>query len=203
MRKKFGIKKEPMKRIFILCLIGFFVPAWGQNSGVPSASKVPEVESAWPGILMQIPEVKRIPGNRLLFAVRLMATAKAPASTLIGMPGVHPPGATEEELLALLPPTPFSLGGSTMIEERTQQKYEMMAPDPKGPSYRPGGVSGSLSPGQVLYMTIQFPAPPPPPPDKNGVVPKQTVSILLPKAQGPILHVVVPPETPSTSAASQ
>jgi hypothetical protein len=159
---------------------------------------MPEVESTWPGILMQIPEFKRIPGNRLLFVVRLIATAKAPATTFIGIPGVRSPDASEAERLMPVLPTPFSLQGSIMTEERTQQKYEMLAPDPKGPGCLPSDSLGSLSPGQALYMTIQFPIPPPPPPDNNGYVPKQTVSILLPKAKGPIIHIVVPPETPST-----
>lgn len=192
-----------MKKLFMLCLIGFCLPAWSQNSGASSASKMPEVESTWPGILMQIPEIKRIPGNRLLFAVCLTATAKAPATTLIGTLGAYPPNATEAERLMPLIPTPYSLEGSIMTEERTQQKYEMLAPDPKGPNYRPSVILGSLSPGQCLYLTVQFPVPPPPPPDNNGYVPKQTVSILLPMAKGPIIHIVVPPETPSTPAASQ
>ena len=192
-----------MKRIFILCLIGFCLPAWSQNSGTSSASQVPEVESTWPGILMQIPELKRIPGNRLLFAVCLTATAKAPASTFIGIPGVRSPNASAAELLMSIVPSPFSLAGSIMADEQTQQKYEMLAPDPRGPNYRPGVILGSLSPGQSLYLTVQFPVPPPPPPDSSGHVPKQTVSILLPKAQGPITHIVIPPETSSPSPITQ
>jgi len=192
-----------MKKLFLLCLIGFCLPAWGQNSGASSASQVPEVESTWPGILMQIPELKRIPGNRLLFAVCLTATAKAPATTFIGIPGVRPPNASAVELLVPVVPTPYSLEGSIMTEELTQQKYEVLAPAPKGPNYRPSVILGSLSPRQALYMSIQFPAPPPPPPDSSGHVPKQTVSILLPRAEGPLIHIVIPPETPSAPPVIQ
>jgi hypothetical protein len=190
-----------MLKVAILLYISFFLlPIYGQDSGTAPAPLLPEVDSTWPGIRMRIPEVKRIPGNRLLFAVCLFATAKAPPATLIGTPGSYSPEATLEERSTILVPTPFSLHDSTMVEEHTQQKYGMLSPDPKGPVYRPGFFMGTLSPGQNIYMTIQFPAPPPPLPDENGQVPKQTVSILLPKAQGPIMHIVIPPAAPAASA---
>jgi hypothetical protein len=182
-----------MKRAFLIfCLAVSTLRAWGSD---PESSKpvTPFVESTWPGIEMHVDEVKRIAGNRLLVVVALHASAKAPPFTLIGTPPVYPPHPTKEELKMNLPPTPFSLQGSTMTEDRTQQKYDMVPPGPKGPFYRPSVMLASLSPRQSLYLTIQFLAPPPPPPDENGIVPKQTVSILLPKAQGPITKVVIPP----------
>jgi hypothetical protein len=181
-----------MKRaLLFIVLAALPLQAWGDSPS--SSSATPFVESTWPGIEFHIPEVKRIAGNHLLVVVALWASAKAPSSTLIGTPGAYPPNPTKEELTMPLIPTPFSLQGSTMIEDRTQQKYEMVPSAPKAPFYRPSSMLASISPRQTLYMTIQFLAPPPPPPDKNGIVPKQTVSILLPEAEGPVTKVVIPP----------
>jgi len=185
-----------MKRaFFILCLVGLSLRAWGSDP-VPSPLDTPSVESTWHGIEMHVSEVKRIAGNRLLVVVLLWATPKAPPATMIGIPPVIPPNATKEELNMGLGDSPFSLAGSTMTDDLTQQKYDMVPPDPKGPLYRSSVILTSLFPGRGLYMTIQFLAPPPPPPDDTGKIPKQTVSILLPKAKGPITKVVVPPPTP-------
>jgi hypothetical protein len=189
-------------RFLILCLLAFSLHALGQDAS--NSNKTPDtpyVESTWPGVQMQILEVKRIPKNRLLVVIGLWASPQAPGSTLIGIPPVIPPTATKEEIAAGFGPTSFSLEGSTMIEDLTHQKYDMVPPDPTGMVYRPSMILGSISPGQALYMTIQFPAPPPPPPDEMGHIPRQTVTILLPRAKGPITKVVVPPPTPPTPAA--
>lgn len=190
-----------IKRVILLYFGVFLLPVLGQQTS-ETPPPLPVVDSTWPGIQMQIPEVKRVAGNRLLFVVQLVATAKAPPSTLIGTPSAFAPQATLEERATIPMPTPYSLQGSTMVEERTQRNYEMLAPDPKGPIYRPNIFMGTLSPGQSCYLTIQFAVPPPPPPDENGHVPKQTVSILLPKAQGPITHIVIPPAAQAASAAA-
>ncbi len=189
-----------MKRLFyLLCLAGFSVHAWAQ-APAPASSDFPEVGSTWPGIQMQILKVVRIPGNRLLVEVRLLASPKAPQVTMIGYPPVIPTDATKEELETGFGPSPYSLEVATMTDERTQQRYNALRPNPKGPYYLASVVLASLSPGQGQYMTVQFPVPPPPPPDDSGHVPKQMVSILLPKAKGPIAGVVIPPETPTPAA---
>ncbi len=160
-----------------------------------------EVESTWPGIVMQVIEVDRIAGNRLLVGVRLAATPNAPGTTLIGTLPVVPPNATKEELAIGFGPGAFSLEGSIMTEERTQEKYPTLPANLAASGYRPSAIMASLAPREALILTIQFPAPPPPPPDENGKIPRQTISILLPKAKGPITRIVIPPPTPPASAA--
>jgi hypothetical protein len=188
-----------MKRLFyLLCLAGISMYAWAQTPA-SAPDNFPEVGSTWPGIQMQILKVVRIPGNRLLVEVRLLATPKAPPVTMIGYPPVIPPDATKEELETGFGPSPYSLEVASMTDERTQQRYNALRPNPKGPYYLASVVLASLSPGQGQYMSVQFPVPPPPPPDDAGRVPEQTVSILLPKAKGPITRVVIPPETPSSA----
>jgi hypothetical protein len=145
---------------------------------------------------MQVMEVDRLAGNKLVFVVRLVAAANAPAGTLIGEPQVFAPDVTEEERKNASGPRPFSLKGSTMTEEQTQQKSDMLPPEQIVTGYRPDSILMTLRPKQNWIMAIQFPAPPPPRPDDKGTVPKQTVSLLLPKAQGPIKGIVLPSLAP-------
>lgn len=186
-----------MKRaVLIVCFLCISLRTWGNNPRASSGFEMREVESTWPGIVMQVIEVDRIAGNRLLVGVRLVATPNAPGTTLIGTPPVVPPNATKEELAIGFGPSAFSLEGSIMTEERTQEKYPMLPRNLVASGYRSSVIMASLAPREALILTIQFPAPPPPPPDDTGKIPKQTVSILLPRAKGPITKIVIPPPTP-------
>ena len=184
-----------MKRILVLLMAGIWAPLLAQTANQPPPEpKVPSVTTEWPGVLMKIPEVKRIGGNRLLLVVQIFATDAAPAGTLIGTPAVQDPNASAEDKMRPLVASPFSLQGSMMTEEHTLQKFPMLAQDPHGPIYPSSVLLASVAPGQSVYLTIQFALPPPPPPDNTGKIPKQTISVLLPKATGPITGVVVPPD---------
>lgn len=196
-----------MKRsILMVFLIGALLWARGDESnplGVP-------VDTRWPGVTIQVPQIKRIPGDRLLVAVMLFATPKAPIATMLGFATPQPthvpvPAHMPVQLgRVYLPPQPYSIAGATMTDEISQRTYSTLPPDPKGPLYRSSSVLTSLSPGRGCYLTIQFTSPPPPPPPAPGQpAPKQYVSFLIPQAVGPITHVMLPPPGPSAGAPDQ
>jgi hypothetical protein len=97
-------------------------------------------------------------------------------------------------------PDPFSIEPAIMTDEATKQTYRTVKPRPGGPNYIPGILITTLHPNSSSMMSIQFPAPPLPKP-VDGIIPKQTVSILLPNAKGPIVRVVIPPPPSSPAAA--
>lgn len=155
-----------------------------------------DVATSWPSVHYQITVVQRIPGNRLLVAVRLYGKGDAPP-TLIGVQVAIPANATQPEVAAgLFRPKPFSISGATMTEEITKQTYTTLAPAPNSTPYLSPDVLLTLHAGESQVMTIQFPAPPPPDPS-SGIDPKhQTVSILLPKAVKAVTGIVLPPPAP-------
>jgi hypothetical protein len=182
-----------MKETYLLFFLAIFsLPAWC-SSPAPAGPDTPFAASVWPGIEMHVEEIDRIAGNRLLVVIRLWASPKAPPSTQIGLPPIIPPDEDKRKLPLI--PRPFSLHGSTMIEDLTQQKYDMLPVSQTGPIYRSSAILSSLSSGQSIYLTIQFAVPPPPPvpPGALGRPPKQTVTFWLTNAKGPITHVPLPP----------
>jgi len=185
-----------LKRTFLI--LGLMTLSLRVSDASPSLPDLREVDSTWPDVKMQVLEVDRIDGNRLVVVIRLLASPNARGATLIGEPPVVPPTATPEEKKMGFGPGPFSLEGSTMIDERTQEKYAMLTPDKAASGYRPSVIMTTLLPREATIMTVQFPMPPPPLPDDKGIVPQQTVSILLPKAKGPITKIVIPPSKPAT-----
>jgi len=160
-----------------------------------------EVETNWPGVRFQIFRIERIPPNRLVVAVRIVATDKAPPEgTFLGTKGQIPPNASREDInMGLYDPQPFSLSSSVMIAEQTGQRYSVLSPvAPPGRKYLPDAVLALLRPGQSELLTIQFALPP----EANSE--KQTASFLLPNAKGPIARVPIPPlESVEESAAQQ
>ena len=179
-----------MKRaILSIFLMGALLQARAEEGGELGAP----VDTKWPGVRVQVSEIRRIPGDRLLFVMVLVATAKAPISTLLGFPTPVPVNLPKAYGVMNLPPQPYSIAAATMTEEKTQQTYHTLVPDPKGLHYRKSSVLTTLSPGRGCYMTIQFQTPPPPPPPAPGEPPpKQYVSLLIPQAVGPITHVMLP-----------
>jgi len=167
------------------------------------AQKIPgEVESTWPGIHFQVVEVSAIPGNRLIVVVRVVATAQAPKNgTLIGTQPPIPPDATPRQIAdGLFSPIPFSLEPSVMIDEKTKQEYPALKPGPDD-NYLPGERLFSLHPLQAEKMAVLFTAPPPQF-DSEGHPVKQTVSIILPKAKGPISKITIPLPLPTPGPAT-
>lgn len=161
-----------------------------------SAQKL-EVETNWPGIDFQITYVARIPPDRLLVGVMLVATAGAPAQgTMIGTPQPIPANANPSDIAAgYYRPAPFTMKSSVMIDDISQTQYFPLHPiAPPGKKYRPAVLLETISPGQTSMMTLQFSVPPPPPPPAIGQPPvKQTLSFTFTNAKGPISHVPLPP----------
>ena len=169
-----------------------------------NASQKLEVESNWPGIHFQIAYLQRIPPDRLLVGVILIATASAPpGGTLIGTPQVIPANADPHDVAAgYYRPTPFTMTSSVMIDDISQTQYSPQDPiAPPGRKYRPAILLVTLLPGQSSMMTLQFLVPPPPPPPAPGQPPvKQTLSFLFTNAKGVINKVPLPPPVPAPSA---
>ena len=156
------------------------------------AGGFPEVETTWPGVRFQLFRIERIPLNRLVVAVRIFATDKAPRSgTFLGTRTPIPANANREDIgMGLYDPKPFSLAGAVMIDEQSGQKYPVLPSiAPVGKQYLPSATLASLMPGQAEMLTIQFAIPPSPPGDEAQ---KQTASFLFPEAKGPIAKVQIP-----------
>ncbi len=185
-------------------LIGLFAALAVWPASLIGAEKMPppEIAAEWPGVRFSVFRVERIPGDRLLVAVRIIASAGAPRQgTLLGtMPDV-PAGVSADDLSSgRYDPKPYSLAASVMTDDATGRKYPALPPDPAGKSYIPGEVLATLMPGNAEVLTVQFAAPPPPL-DENGVPlkTKQTISIQFPNAKGPVTKIIIPPPLASYS----
>ena len=171
--------------------------AWAQSS--QRAGGFPEVETTWPGVRFQIFRIERIP-NRLVVAVRILATEKAPPTgTFLGTKTPLPSTATREDVsMGLYDPKPFSLTSAVMIDEQSGQRYPVLPSiAPPGKIYLPSIILASLMPGEAELLTIQFAAPP----FGEGELQKRTASFLLPNAKAPITRVPIPPSSPSGERA--
>jgi hypothetical protein len=187
-----------MKIILISTLLLFFFSMAVHAQDESQA--LGEVETNWPGIHYQITIIKRIPPDRLLVVIRVLATPEAPpGGTMLGFQAPIPPNLnrnlTSVQIAYLYPPRPLSFANSIMTDEKTQQKYPSLPPvAPPGKGYRSCVTLAGLRPRQNVILTIQFAVPPPPPPDPSSGTPvKQTVSFLFPNAKAPIAHVSIPP----------
>ena len=172
-----------------------------QAQSLQGAAGLPEVETTWPGVRFQLFRIERIPLNRLVVAVRIFASDKAPRSgTFLGTRTTIPANANREDIgMGLYDPKPFSLAGAAMIDEQSGQKYSVLPSiAPIGQRYLPSATLASLMPGQAEMLTIQFAVPPPPPAEQRPQ--KQTASFLFPNAKAPITRVPIP--TPGTSDGS-
>ena len=159
-----------------------------------------EVDTIWPGVRFQLTRVERIPANRLLVVVRLIATRQAPATgTFIGIKAQVPANVPREELFSSkYTPRPFSLASSQMVWDQTGQRYPALPPLASGPQYIPGAILTTLRPGQAEILTVQFAAP-----TAYADEPKQTVSFLFANAKGPITKVRIPPPEAASDSAAQ
>lgn len=150
----------------------------------------------WPGVKYELFRVKRIAGDRLLFGVKIVGTAQAPkGGTVIGIKVPIPADASQEDIQSgRYDPLPFSIAPAKMIEEKSGKEYASLAPLPTGQQYVPSDIRFRLLPGSTEIVTVQFSAPPPPVNAAGEPVKeKQTVSLLLPDAKGPITNIPVPP----------
>ena len=171
-----------------------------------NASQKLEVESSWPGIHFQIAYLQRIPPDRLLVGVILIATASAPpGGTLIGTPQTIPPNADPHDVAAgYYRPAPFTMTSSVMTDDISQTQYSPLVPvAPPGRKYRPAILLETLLPGQSSMMVLQFSVPPPPPPPEPGQPPvKQTLSFLFTNAKSAIKNIPIPPLIPPVPSAT-
>lgn len=186
-----------MRSLAILVII---LVAGGGNLWAQKASAIlGDVETEWPGIHFHVFRIIRIPGDRLLVGVRIVATPQAPGQgTLIGIEPKIPPDATPADIQAgRYNPAPFSLESSTMVEEKTSRKFATAQPGPNS-NHISGEILCSLRPSQAETLAIEFPSPPVEY-DSKGQPVKQFVSIFLTKAKAEIPHIPVP--LPLTSAS--
>jgi len=186
-----------MKKLFtfLFILVAIF-PCAAQQLTAP----LPDVRTTWPDIHYQVFRIDRISQNRIVIEIKIYATSAAPQEgTFIGV-NVPIPKNTDPKMIAagMYRPDPFSLGSAVLTDDATNQTYQMVLPDPAGPTYYPWQTIATLHPNQARPMDIEFPCPPPPPLGPDGTAPKQTISILLPNAKGPLVHITLPP--PATPA---
>ena len=186
------------KKILALLIVILSVGSLPLQAQKREARNLGEVETTWPGIRYQIFRIERMPQDRLLVGVRIVATPQAPPSgTLIGVSVPIPANATREDLLSgRYAPRPLSLASSEMIDEETEQKYRPLPPVTlAGRPLLPSVTLSSLRPGQAEVLSLQFAVPAVrPSPDQETS--KQTVSFVFPNAKGPITKVPVPAPSP-------
>ena len=163
------------------------------SHAVSAQDKIGEVDTTLPGVRYELSRIERIPHNRLLVAVRILATAKTPAEgAFLGFQPQVPRNASRDALTSgRFAPRPLSFSSSQMIDQATDLKYPALTPIPVGgKEFLPAEVLGLLRPGQSRAVTLQF------------AVPKvlagsegspQVVSFLFPNAKGPITRVAIPP----------
>lgn len=187
-----------MRFINILSIM-LFTGMFALNGQKPAAP-LGEVETTWPGIHFQVARIMRIPGDRLLVLVRVVATGAAPkGGTMIGIPVPVPANATQAEIdQGLYNPIPFSLDSSVMVDEATKTSYPTLKANPSE-NYMSGVLLCSLRPNQAEAMAVQFKAPPLRL-DSRGKPAQQTVSITLTNAKEPISNIPLP--MPARDAAS-
>jgi hypothetical protein len=185
-----------MKRALLLLLATAALSSglWAQQ---PPA-KIAQVATTWRGVNYGIYRVERIAGDRLLIGVELIPTLGAPPEgVFIAVHGPPPPKVPNPSsgliVVAKRDTGPLSLDTAVLTDDLTKQTYEVVPPDPAGPNYLPSQTYGVLRANEVDQMAIQFPCPPPPP---SGQQAKQTVSLLLPNAKGPITGIEIPPPAP-------
>ena len=159
-----------------------------------------EVETKWPGIHYRIIAVERTPGGKVIVAIRITATARAPKEgTLIGIPVPIPPDATKEDIdRGIYAPQPFSWASSVITDDKTGKAYSTVRPAP-GDNSVSSEILCTLRPAQGESIAVEF-ALPPPPKDAAGNPGIQTASLLLTNAEKPITKIVIPP--PAASATS-
>ena len=201
---QFGWKSN---RLLVQLGFALFVFALSMFEAQAQSSKAdgafPEVETTWPGVRFQLFRIERIPFDRLVVAVRIFATDKAPRSgTFLGTRTPIPANAKSEDIdIGLYDPKPFSLAGAVMIDDQSGQKYPVLPSiAPVGKRFLPNATLASLMPGQAEMLTIQFAIPPLPSGDE---LQKQTASFLFPEAKGAIAKVQIPPPEAASESAVQ
>jgi hypothetical protein len=178
-----------VRRLLLVFLMGG-AQAYSEPTG--QAGRFPEVETKWPGVRFQLFRIERNSLNRLVVAVRIVATDKAPPSgTFLGTETPKPVNASPIDVgMGVYDPKPFSLAASQMIDDATGKKYSVLPSlAPSGTMYLPDSTAKSLLPGQAEVLTIQFAVPPPASGDEAQ---RQTVSLLLPNAKAAIQKVPIP-----------
>ena len=201
---QFGWKSN---RLLVQLGFALFVFALSMFEAQAQSSKAdgafPEVETTWPGVRFQLFRIERIAFDRLVVAVRIFATDKAPRSgTFLGTRTPIPANAKSDDIdIGLYDPKPFSLAGAVMIDDQSGQKYPVLpSVAPVGKRFLPSATLASLMPGQAEMLTIQFAIPPLPSGDD---LQKQTASFLFPEAKGAIAKVQIPPPEAASESAVQ
>lgn len=162
------------------------------------AGEGPEVATTWPGVKLQVSDIRRLDDTHVLMVIRLKSTGAEPVA--IGELPKEPPsrpskpstgGLNDAEEL----PRPFSLESARLVDETTKQEFTALPSLPSQPFFGPNAMVTTLSPGGWIQMAVHFNAPPPLPPGKDGKRPPQKVTALFPRAAKPMPGLVLPATT--------
>lgn len=184
------LRKNVASLVFLIFSVFLLASVWAEDKAAY------EVESNWPGVVMKVAEIKRIPEDRMVIVVRLVATQDAPRDTLIGYQEKIPESATPEQVaFGLYTPSAFSLKASTVTDEQTGKTFEVAKPKDDDIALAPTSIMSRLNRGRSLLLAVYFQIPPPLPLGADGKPPKHTFSLQLPNAKGLITKIPVPPAT--------
>ncbi len=179
---------------FFLALV--LMGAAGQSLNADPGSPVrvlAETDTVWRGTKFQITGINRIDATHILLAVRIVVGANAGGPIFLGEP--RPKSADSEEL----PPLPFSLSSAKLIDESTNQSFSASPDLPTTPYYGSNSILTTRFPNSWLQLGVLISVGAPPPPKPDGTVVPQKVTIWLPKAKQPMVHVELPAPLPSSS----
>jgi len=194
--------------VFLLALLTLVPAAPADESDLPAPSvgtNTPfQVETDWPGIIYRLIYISRIFDNRLMLIVRIEGTKDAPVDgTLLGTPGPKIPMQASRNSpvkMVQLAPAPLAMTSAVLTDELTKNTFSQLPNKaPPGRGTFPSEVMGKMYPNRMMIFSIQFTVPPPPPPEPDQPPPPagpQTLSVLLPHAKGPIVHIPLPPPLP-------
>ena len=193
---------------FVFLAVSFLIPAArADESDLPAPSAGTDtpfkVETDWPGIVYRLINISRIFDNRLMLIMRIEGTKEAPpGGTLLGTHGplIPIPTGNRNSPLKLMEiaPIPLSFAGAVLTDELTKNTFPQLPNKaPPGRGTFPSAVMGKIYPNRVMIFSIQFAVPPPPPAPQPGqpAPGPQTLSLLLPHAKGPIVHIPLPAKT--------
>ncbi|XHR29477.1 MAG: hypothetical protein ACFUZC_02735 [Chthoniobacteraceae bacterium] len=184
------------KKFHLLCCLGGLLWLILSASSLADVGKLlGEVDSEWPGVKFQVTQIQWIDSEHLLVTVRLVVGPGAANPTLIGIEsstGAIPKSAPSQEVASgKYDSTPFSLKTAILYDEGTHQNYPALPGLPAKPFLGPNALLTTLRPGNWIQLAVQFPAPPPPPDDQKTIS-EQKVTLVFPKAKGPIRHLILP-----------
>ncbi len=169
-----------------------------------------EVPTTWPGVKLQVFDIKRLDDSHVLMVIRLKSDETLTEPVMIGdLPketkrrrhvrtSKSAKGMMEddEEL-----PRAFSLASARLVDEATRQEFAALSTLPSKPYFGPNAMMTTLGPGGWIQMAVCFKAPPPLPTGEDGKRPLQKVTVLFPRAVKQLPGLVLPAVAGEPAAA--